>query len=177
MNKSPEQVAKEDALYADEPWAKLATQAGFRPYDTESSARSAFRFCADRITELEAKNSNLLDMIVNEHTRAEALAYRHAQEVISKNGAYHERNKLVALLAGLFPSGIKKTAIEGWDKSWHGCVYIDFPWGQASWHYHDSEAYLFDHLPAYQGDWDGHSTDDKYAAIVMAAKGVGKHVL
>lgn len=89
------------------------------------------------------------------------------------NGAYTERNRLVALIASLFPSGIKKTAIPGWDEAWHGCVYIDLPNGQASWHYHDSEAYLFAHLPPYQGKWDGHTTDEKYdriARLVMETK-------
>ena len=86
-----------------------------------------------------------------------------------KDDAYLERNRLVALLAGFYPSGTKRTAIEGWDEEWHGCVYIDFPWGQASWHYHDSHAYLFDHLPPYAGEWNGHTTDQKYADIVSAA--------
>lgn len=87
-----------------------------------------------------------------------------------KDGAYLERNKLVALLAAIFPSGIKRTAIEGWSDDWHGCVYIDFPWGQASWHYHDSQAALFDFLPPYTGDWNGHTTDEKYDALVLASR-------
>ncbi len=91
-----------------------------------------------------------------------------AELVKSRDGAYTERNLLVALLSTLFPSGKAKTAIEGWDESWHGCVYIDFPWGQASWHFHDSEAHLFAHLPPYQGQWDGHTTEQKYASIRAA---------
>lgn len=88
----------------------------------------------------------------------------------SKNDAYTERNKLVALLASMFPSGRKKTDIPGWHDEWHGCVFIDFPWGQASWHYHDSQAWMFDHLPPYKGEWDGHLTDEKYAAIMEQAR-------
>jgi hypothetical protein len=88
----------------------------------------------------------------------------------AKDAAYLERNKLVALLAAIFPSGIARTAIEGWSDDWHGCVYIDFPWGQASWHYHDSQAHLFEHLPPYAGSWDGHTTEAKYEAIVARAK-------
>jgi hypothetical protein len=83
---------------------------------------------------------------------------------------YTERNHLVALLSSLYPSGRAKTAIEGWDEAWHGCVYIDFPWGQASWHYHESEAYLFEHLPQYTKPWDGHTTEQKYTAIRDALK-------
>ena len=82
-----------------------------------------------------------------------------------KDGAYTERNKLVALLSKLFPSGTKRTAIEGWSEDWHGCVYIDLPTGQASWHYHDSQAHLFAHLPPYAGTWDGHTTEQKYERI------------
>jgi hypothetical protein len=90
--------------------------------------------------------------------------------VKERDGAYLERNQLVALLASVYPSGIKRTAIEGWHKDWHGCVYIDFPWGQASWHYHVSQADLFAHLPPYQCQWDGHSTAAKYTAIVDASR-------
>lgn len=35
--------------YDHEPWAQLARRAGFDPINTESSAREAFRFCADLI--------------------------------------------------------------------------------------------------------------------------------
>ena len=82
-----------------------------------------------------------------------------------KDAAYFERNQVVAALAKCFPSGIAKTAIDGWSEDWHGCVYIDLPTGQVSWHYHDSQAYLFNALPEYQGVWDGHSTDEKYARL------------
>lgn len=81
------------------------------------------------------------------------------------DAAYAERNQLVAVLARLYPSGTKRTAIEGWDPEWHGCVYIDLPTGQASWHYHDREAYLFEGLPLYEGEWDGHTTEEKYRRI------------
>lgn len=82
-----------------------------------------------------------------------------------KNEAYLERNRLVSLLARLYPSGLRRTDIEGWDSEWHGCVMIDSPVGQLSWHYHDSQAHLFEGLPQYEGDWDGHTTAEKYARI------------
>ncbi len=82
-----------------------------------------------------------------------------------KDEAYLERNRLVALLSTLFPAGRARTAIDGWSEDWHGCVYIDLPTGQASWHYHDSQAYLFAHLPEYQGEWDRHTTEQKYERI------------
>lgn len=83
-----------------------------------------------------------------------------------RDGAYRERNQVVAALARLFPSGIAKTAIPGWDKAWHGCVYIDLPTGQVSWHFHDSDAALFDGLPPYAKPWDGHDTPEKYRRLV-----------
>jgi hypothetical protein len=82
-----------------------------------------------------------------------------------KDAAYLERNQVVAALAKCFPSGIARTAIEGWSEDWHGCVYIDLPTGQASWHFHDSHAYLFVGLPAYTGTWDGHDTPEKYRRL------------
>lgn len=82
-----------------------------------------------------------------------------------KDSAYLERNRLVAALAQCFPSGIRATAIEGWDPEWHGCVFIDLPSGQASWHYHTSHAFLFEGLPPYEKPWDGHSTEEKYARL------------
>lgn len=74
----------------------------------------------------------------------------------AKDQAYLERNHLVAALARLYPSGVAKTAIPGWSEDWHQCVYIDLPCGQISYHFHDSHAHLFEALPAYQGEWDGH---------------------
>lgn len=97
-----------------------------------------------------------------------------AAEREAANNAYRERNQLVALLSTLFSSGKAKTAIEGWDEAWHGCVYIDFPWGQASWHYHINDEWMFEHLPPYMKEWDGHTTEAKYAEIAKAIRARGK---
>lgn len=85
------------------------------------------------------------------------------------DAAYLERNQVVAALASAFPSGIARTAIPGWDEEWHGCVYIDLPTGQASWHYHESQAHLFAHLSPYTKPWDGHTTDEKYERLAALA--------
>lgn len=82
-----------------------------------------------------------------------------------KNNAYAERNKCVAVLARIFPSGIRKTDIPGWDKEWENCVYIDLPTGQCSWHYHGKESYLFKDLGVYPKPYDGHTTEKKYARM------------
>lgn len=106
---------------------------------------------------------------LTKHALAEAVEARDHQRA-NKDQAYEERNRLVALLASMFPSGRARTDIPGWNPEWHGAVYIDFPWGQASWHFHDSQAHLFEHLPPYAGAWDGHTTEEKYAAIAAATQ-------
>lgn len=80
-----------------------------------------------------------------------------------KNQAYAERNKLVALLARKFQSGIKKDLSE--DPEWQNIIYIQLPNGQASWHVHESEMHLFDALPEWNDEWDGHTTEQKYHRI------------
>jgi len=95
-----------------------------------------------------------------------------AQEAVKdmeqrKDAAYLERNQVVAALAKCFPSGKARTAIEGWSEDWHNCVYIDLPTGQVSWHYHDSQAYLFVGVPHYLSAWDGHSTEEKYRRLAQ----------
>lgn len=94
--------------------------------------------------------------------RADALRLKE-----QKDAAYLERNICVAALARMaIELGYKavrtKTAIEGWSDDWHSCVYIQFPGFQASWHYHDSQAYLFDWLKEEPATWDGHTTEEKY---------------
>lgn len=107
--------------------------------------------------------------------KAEEAAAKLAEEVAelraTKDGAYTERNHLVALLARLFPSGIRPTNIEGWDPEWQGCVYIDMPDGkQISYHYHDNQAHLFKDLPPYTKEYDGHQKDDVHELLQKAWK-------
>ena len=77
----------------------------------------------------------------------------------ARDQAYSERNRVVATLARCYPAGIRKTAIEGWDPAWHNCVYIDLPTGQISYHYHDTEHWLFQDLPTYEKPYDGHDKE------------------
>lgn len=84
------------------------------------------------------------------------------------DAVYEERNRVVALLAAVFPSVRARTAIEGWSEDWHGCIYITLPTGQASWHYHDSQAHLFAHVPEGAAIWDGHTTPQKYERVAAA---------
>lgn len=84
------------------------------------------------------------------------LAAELAEAKAGEDQAYAERAHLVAALACLFPSGIRRTSIEGWKPAWHGCVYIDLPSGQISYHYHDSQAHLFEMFPPYEKPYDNH---------------------
>ena len=92
--------------------------------------------------------------------------------------AYTERNACVALLASMelangWRVGLARTDIPGWEPCWHNCVYIELPFldaGQVSWHYHDRDANLFAHLPPYEGEWDGHTTLEKYLRVRKLAR-------
>lgn len=110
------------------------------------------------------------------HTAAMLLALksRNTDLELRKDQAYEERNRVVALLAHLLPAVRFKTNIPGWNHEWHGCVYITLPNGQQlSWHYHDSQAHLFNHVPIGHVDYDGHSTDEKYSRIDQYIKASG----
>lgn len=94
-----------------------------------------------------------------------------------KDGAYRERNQLVALLARMALElgwmvgvGRHPDSDTTWDSDWRTIVFIDLPTGQASWHFHDSERHLLEGLPPYPGKWDGHTTDEKYDRVRHALK-------
>lgn len=154
--------------------AKMARQAGMlvpgHRTDIEELERFAYLVAAAERDRIKAANAPEIEAI-NAHIKALEDAIAAEREAI--DNAYRERNQLVALLSTLFPSGKAKTAIEGWDEAWHGCVYIDFPWGQASWHYHADDDWMFAHLPPYNKAWDGHTTEAKYAAIATAIRARG----
>lgn len=83
----------------------------------------------------------------------------------SKDDAYHERNRLVAFISKLFPSYLTKhVPVDDptWDKEWTWVVIINAPCGQLSWHIHDNELPLFNHLDKDVNEWDEHTTEEKY---------------
>ncbi len=89
-----------------------------------------------------------------------------AELVAQKNGAYSERNKLVAALSKLFPASLERHEGVEWEDDWRWVVFMDLPTGQVSWHLHDSELPQFAHLPQNRGrKWDGHTTEQKYARL------------
>lgn len=88
-----------------------------------------------------------------------------------RNKAYNERNRLVAYLASVYPSCLERhPEEEEWENDWRWIVFIHHPSGQLSWHIHDSELPLFDHVPRGMGNvkWDGHTTEEKYQRLATA---------
>lgn len=99
----------------------------------------------------------------------------------AKDGAYKERNALVAVLSKIFPAMIiqhEDTPGEVWENDWRNIVMILLPTGQVSWHIHDSELAQFDHLAgSFVGPllrWDGHTTEEKYKRLADLPEGFFK---
>lgn len=91
------------------------------------------------------------------------------------NGAYRERNALVAALIRV--GGYRTWVISAPDADgWH-IVYVETPMGQMSWHVHPTDIRLFadvDGAPLFSSrrdddEWDGHTTDEKYERLAALA--------
>jgi hypothetical protein len=107
-----------------------------------------------------------------------------------KDNAYWERNQLVSALSKLYPAVLRRhdPNDKEWDADWRTIVYIYLPvndndmvsvkhwidgkgYYQLSWHIHDSEVPMFDHLdygisrPLFNKDWDNHDTEEKYRRL------------
>ena len=84
------------------------------------------------------------------------------------NGLYRERAHLVAHLAAYYPAvaGYTDPAATDWL-----VVTLDLPEGQASWHIARRDEDLFEHVPRVDAvEWDGHTTEQKYARIAEATR-------
>ncbi len=86
-----------------------------------------------------------------------------------KDRAYRERDMLVCALSKLFPAYLARHSEEdtSWENDWRWIVYIDLPTGQVSWHIHDSEREMFNHLEVRENNWDGHTTEEKYRRLAV----------
>lgn len=92
----------------------------------------------------------------------------------AKDGAYQERDRLVALISKVFPACLARhpDSDTSWDNDWRWIVFVLLPTGQASWHIHDSELAWFKHLPRTGApEWDGHTTDEKYRRVDAVGAG------
>lgn len=103
------------------------------------------------------------------------------EERASKDGAYRERDMLVCALSKVFPSYLARHSEEDseWENDWRWIVYINIPTEkmllptgnkitrseQISWHIHDSEREMFNHLEVRENNWDGHNTERKYQRL------------
>src|ERR1035437_1329232 len=83
-----------------------------------------------------------------------------------KDGAYRERDQLVALLSKVFPSHLAIHEKE-WEEEvgWSNIVCVHLPTGDASWHIPDSELPMFSHLVVRESHFDGHTTEEKYERL------------
>ena len=78
---------------------------------------------------------------------------------------YRERDQLVAALSKHYDAHLSWHAAEDWEDAWRNIVCIHLPTGQVTWHIHESELHLFDHLYMQAGHWDGHGTPEKYRRL------------
>lgn len=86
-----------------------------------------------------------------------------------RDGAYRERAHLVALLAAMTGDAVMAPALDVPEPGWW-IVYLTIGGRQASWHISPQDAVLFAHVEHVdvqdaRAIWDGHSTEEKYAAI------------
>ncbi len=90
-----------------------------------------------------------------------------------KDGAYKERDQLVAALSKIYPAWLERHPEEDkeWEDEWRWIVFVEIPTqdgrpSQLSWHLRDSELPFFDHLKRLAGNsWDGHTTEEKYERL------------
>ncbi|MDQ0809875.1 hypothetical protein QFZ63_001589 [Streptomyces sp. B3I7] len=86
-----------------------------------------------------------------------------------RDGAYRERAHLVALLAAMTGDAVIAPALDVPEPGWW-IVYLTIGGRQTSWHISPRDAVLFAHVEHVDVEdsraiWDGHSTEEKYAAI------------
>lgn len=90
--------------------------------------------------------------------------------VAAKDNAYAERDRCLVLMA-LMAQRLGLKVGMGIDPKadspeWASVLFIDLPAGQVSWHIHESETSWFYFVGAYDGEWDQHTTDEKYRRVM-----------
>lgn len=88
-----------------------------------------------------------------------------------KAAAYAERNKLVLLLAKMFPAHLElhPESDASWEADWRWIVSLDIPGAQSTFHIHDSERDAFAFLPFHPGaesTYDDHTTEQKFDRLL-----------
>jgi hypothetical protein len=88
-----------------------------------------------------------------------------------RDGAYSERDKVIAALTKIFPSHLTRhtdTPGEEWGPAWANVACIHLPTGQVTWHIHISELPWFEHLNGVEihcDGYDGYTTPEKYQRL------------
>ena len=86
--------------------------------------------------------------------------------------AYQERNRVVQALAKMaMELGYKVGIKEDPEDYCYVILYIDLPTGQVSWHIDTND--LVTEFPTYEGQWDSHDTNEKYARLEKYTSGKG----
>lgn len=112
------------------------------------------------IIEKSAKDKELDELLSAIKNRITAIS-------VGKDEAYKERNVLVAALSKQYYSHLCRhpETDTAWENDWRWIVCIHLPTGQATWHIHDTELGLFNHLDRGVNHFDGHSTEEKYLRV------------
>jgi hypothetical protein len=92
------------------------------------------------------------------------------EAVKTKDTAYAERDKCLVLMA-LLAQRIGLKVGMGIDPKadgpeWASVLFIDLPAGQVSWQIHFGETHWFYFVGAYDGEWDEHTTEEKYRRVL-----------
>lgn len=81
-------------------------------------------------------------------------------QISTANESFRIRNIFVAYLAQIYPSGIVKRNIGNSDKNFYHEVFIELPDGtQTSWLVNKDQLNLFENLPVYEKEHDGHTVE------------------
>lgn len=93
-------------------------------------------------------------------------AKQQEKELEDKNRGFLERNKLVAVLAALFPASLERLGEDKRTKGFEWSILLDTPAGQISFILHNKHLCMFKHVPREAGMvYDGAKTKEKYKRI------------
>lgn len=173
-------------------WRDTSYEARFRAWSDAREALLQWMFthvpdpsertrasAADReLAALSSDKQTLMTAVTHWREQAESERTRREGLEEAKDGAYAERNKTVIALAHMarlagYRVGTHEHEGEDWEDDWRAILMIDLPTGQASWHFHDSERPLLAGFAPYPDEWDGHTTDEKYARLAALAAAPG----
>lgn len=134
---------------------------------TKCGARFAESAREDMLDGVELCSSCTENEILS--TRIKELQGQVADLTARKEGAYAERDQVVAFLSKLLPASLERHEGESWGERWGWKVIIDSHTGQLVWHIPTERLHLVAHLPREQGRvWDGTTREEKYQRMAEA---------